>query len=165
MTVGPPYWVEVLTKGGREIIWTTLPDKQVGYFCLPGLIPVGRYIPITPAGPGHVEKKYKSIMGYNRSFRICIMVWLLHGEISTVSAVLWRPSHWIWLFVYCAGNLGNRTLPPIYNINIVHNTSNLSWPVQLVRLGVYYKPKCDTNFFCEWPTLYFIFAESWYLVW
>ena len=48
MTVGPPYWVEVLTKGGREIIWTTLPDKQVGYFCLPGLIPVGRYIPITP---------------------------------------------------------------------------------------------------------------------
>ena len=49
MTVGPPYWVEVLTKGGREIIWTTLPDKQVGYFCLPGLIPVGRYIPITPA--------------------------------------------------------------------------------------------------------------------
>ena len=52
MTVGPPYWVEVLTKGGREIIWTTLPDKQVGYFCLPGLIPVGRYIPITPdAGP------------------------------------------------------------------------------------------------------------------
>ena len=48
MTVVPPYWVEVLTKGGREIIWTTLPDKQVGYFCLPGLIPVGRYIPITP---------------------------------------------------------------------------------------------------------------------
>ena len=48
MTVGPPYWVEVLAKGGREIIWTTLPDKQVGYFCLPGLIPVGRYIPITP---------------------------------------------------------------------------------------------------------------------
>ena len=48
MTVGPPYWVEVLTKGGREIIWTTLPDRQVGYFCLPGLIPVGRYIPITP---------------------------------------------------------------------------------------------------------------------
>ena len=48
MTVGPPYWVEVLAKGGREIIWTTLPDKQVGYFCLPGLIPVGQYIPITP---------------------------------------------------------------------------------------------------------------------
>ena len=48
MTVGPPYWVEVLAKGGREITWTTLPDKQVGYFCLPGLIPVGRYIPITP---------------------------------------------------------------------------------------------------------------------
>ena len=52
MTVGPPYWVEVLTKGGREIIWTTLPDKQVGYFCLPGLIPVGRYIPITPDSKG-----------------------------------------------------------------------------------------------------------------
>ena len=62
MTVGPPYWVEVLAKGGREIIWATLPDKQVGYFGLPDLIPVGRYIPITPGG--HPTQSVIYLIGY-----------------------------------------------------------------------------------------------------
>ena len=89
MTVGAPYWVEVLTKGGREIIWTTLPDRQVGYFCLPGRIPVGRDIPITPGLEMEIgDWRWILDTGYWR--------WRLEIEIGDVSYVTGhRPGHFL----------------------------------------------------------------------
>ena len=90
-------------------------------------------------GPGHVEKKMLECVTKVLWDIIGLSEFASWCDFSTVKSQQFLQSfgdhHIGFDFLFTV----QETLSPVSNSNILHSTANLSWPAQLVKLGVYNK--------------------------